>query len=117
MACAACQSGRGAAGGGAGLGAASGVSFLHADAAEIYDLENLFVVTGGSGVVGVGLQGEGFVGAGHCGQIVTGGSGGVAIGAKGSFKVGFTDTIVLFGLGPPKSECAATDRTSDSSGK
>ena len=97
----------GGGGGGVGVGADAGVSVIHADAKEIYDLEGPFVIAGGSGAVIVGLQGEGFTGAGHCGQIVTGGTGGVVVGGTGSVQVGATGTIVLLGLGQPKSECPA----------
>ena len=71
----------GGGGGGIGLGGTVGVSSLHSDAAEIYDIEGPFVVGGGDVSAGVGVQAETFIGAGHCGQIVGGGSGGVAVGA------------------------------------
>jgi RHS repeat-associated protein len=95
----------GGAGGGVGLGATAGVSFIYSNADEIYDLEGPFVVGGGSGALVVGVQGEGFAGAGHCGQIVSGAMGGVVVGATGSVQFGATAGLVLFGLGPPKSSC------------
>lgn len=97
----------GGGGGGIGLGVTVGVSGLHSDAAEIYDLEGPFVVGGGDVSAGVGVQAETFIGAGHCGQIVGGGTGGVAVGATGSGHVGATGALVLFGLGAPKSGCNA----------
>ena len=92
-------------GGAAGGGATAGAGGLVSDADEIYDLEGIFGVGGGSGALVVGLQGEGFAGAGHCGQDVAGATGGVVVGATGSVQGGATDTWVLLGLGAPKSEC------------
>ena len=93
------------AGGGAGLGMSAGVAGLYSNAGEIYDLGGPFFVTGGSGAAGIGLQGEAFVGGGHCGQIVAGGMGGPIVGATGSAQGGATGTKVLLAFGPPKSRC------------
>jgi hypothetical protein len=100
-------------GGGFGLGESQGVSFIHSDAAEIYDLEGPFAIIGGSVAVGGGLQGEFFAGLGHCGQQVTGEMAGLVVGAEGSAQSGISGTTVLVGIGPPKSKCI--DRPAGSS--
>jgi hypothetical protein len=62
------------------------------------------VVAGGSGAYVIGAQGEGFIGPGHCRQIVVGGQAGPVVGLTGSAQVGATVTTVYGGMGPPKSE-------------
>jgi RHS repeat-associated protein len=92
-------------GGGPGVAVGSGVSSIHSDAAEIYDLEGPFAIVGGSAGLGGGLQGEFFAGRGHCSQVVTGEMAGIFVGAGGSAQGGVSVTKVLIGLGPPKSTC------------
>jgi RHS repeat-associated protein len=97
----------GSAGGGAGVGvgATAGISGLYSSGNDIYDLEGPFGTLGGGAAAGIGVQGEGFAGLGHCSQPVVGGTGGVAVGARASIQGGGTVTKVLFGLGARKSSC------------
>jgi RHS repeat-associated protein len=93
------------AGAGVGVGGSAGLSGLYSTGDDIYDLAGPFATLGGAAAVGVGVQGEGFLGLGHCHQVVAGGTAGVAVGGRASIQGGATTTAVLFAIGRRKSSC------------
>jgi RHS repeat-associated protein len=93
--------------GGANLDAYAGVGVQWSNATNLSELGGPFGSAGGSGVVGVGVQGNVFGGAGECGRIVNGGSAAVVVGGGASAYAGGQGTGVIQVVGPPDQPCGS----------